>query len=220
MNSIHESIFFTHRILPLIILGLIILFVFIAIILYKIVKNKYIANSIIYSLIFLFLYLFLKHIIEVSANNMEWMILIYALFVIIIFVEIIEKVARNRKQESSFLKLIKDFFLALFSISFCYSVIYYILFDINKENFSNVLEDYWYSPFLDFFYYSFSIMTTAEIGNITANTLISKTFITLEIASSFLFVIIIIANYQTIGDLYNKRYSNKTPRKDNKKEQD
>lgn len=119
----------------------------------------------------------------------------------------LEKLAKAFSEKRSFFSLLPTIIAILFVIALNFAIQYNILFDYEKEAFVNIQPECWYKDLVNFFFYSFGILTSSIITQIAAASILAKVLVTLEVLSDFIFIILIIGNYKAIGEsLSNLRF--------------
>ena len=112
----------------------------------------------------------------------------------------LEKLAKAFSEKRSFFSLLPTIIAILFAIALNFAVQYNILFDYEKEAFVNIQPECWYKDLANFFFYSFSVLTSSIITQIAAASILAKVLVSLEVLSAFIFIILIIGNYKVIGE--------------------
>ena len=119
----------------------------------------------------------------------------------------LEKLAKAFSEKRSFFSLLPTIIAILFAIALNFAIQYNILFDYEKEAFVNIQPECWYEDLVNFFFYSFGVLTSSIITQIAAASILAKVLVTLEVLSAFIFIILIIGNYKAIGEsLSNSRF--------------
>ena len=108
--------------------------------------------------------------------------------------------------KNNFVKIIQKNIITLVSLSVNFAIQYNIIFDYNNTYFENVQINNWWSNFEDFFFYSFSIMTNSSISNIRPTSFYTKALSCVEVSASFIVIVLILANYQVIGESLRKYF--------------
>ena len=84
-----------------------------------------------------------------------------------------------------------------------YAADFYCLFRINDTAFSGIASNKNILPeFINFFYYSISVFTTAGFGDIKPNSTSSQVLVSAELMIAFFFTILFIANISHIRESY------------------
>lgn len=146
-------------------------------------------------------------------------ILIFIMMTLITIFSTIEKMSEHISRKVSLSKLIANVFLTLFSLSLMYCIMYYCIYDLYPETFKGVSESNTVVVLFDFFFYSFSIITTIGGTELIPTSVLSKVLVLLEMLTAFLFLIILIANYENVGKSYKnylKELSNKRKQRGSK----
>ena len=112
----------------------------------------------------------------------------------------LEKLAKVFSEKRSFFSLLPAIIAILFAIALNFAIQYDILFDYEKEAFMKIQPECWYKDLANFFFYSFSVLTSSIITQIAAASILAKVLVSLEVLSAFIFIILIIGNYKVIGE--------------------
>lgn len=87
-----------------------------------------------------------------------------------------------------------------------YAADFYCLFRINEIAFSGVpLRENIINEFINFFYYSISVFTTAGFGDIKPNSSTAQILVSAELMIAFFFTILFIANISHIRESYKNK---------------
>jgi hypothetical protein len=87
-----------------------------------------------------------------------------------------------------------------------YAADYYCLFRISEVAFSGVpLRESIIREFINFFYYSISVFTTAGFGDIKPNSTTAQILVSTELMIAFFFTILFIANISHIRESYKQK---------------
>lgn len=167
---------------------------------------KYLPE-ILYPIVLFVLYFLLKYSglfedIFTKVGLICFYIFIFLLMIFAVIITIFQKLEKYAENKISFPKLVGYFFLMLFSISLSFTFLYVVVYDVYPNSFSEVLCDNTLYSFFDFFCFSFGIMTTTGISEITANTILSKLLVMVESTTAFFYIILLLANYQNIVDSF------------------
>ena len=127
-------------------------------------------------------------------------ILILVLLDLFYVIYILDKLANAFSEKKSFFSLLPIIIGILFAIALNFAIQYNILFDYEKEAFMNIQPECWYKDLANFFFYSFSVLTSSIITQIAAASILAKVLVSLEVLSAFIFIILIIGNYKVIGE--------------------
>lgn len=134
-------------------------------------------------------------------------IIIYLLFVVVVIFGLIEKFGQYVSESLTFPKLIWHIIISLFSIVLCFGFTFNALFFFDKTMFNNVSENGCFEEALQFVYYSFGLLFSVDICDIKATSLVSQGVVALEALASFLVLVILLANYENIGRIFNQKNS-------------
>lgn len=177
---------------------------------YKIIEpfvEKYIPVILLYP-IFLFILLVCIDLISIEDYLSDQFnisaIIIYLLFVAIVIIGLIEKFGQYISESLTFPKLILYIILSLFSVVLCFGFAFNALFFFDGNMFTNVSGNGYFEQAIQFVYYSFGIMFSTEICDIKAISLISQGVVIAESLSSFIVIVILLANYENIGRIFNQ----------------
>ena len=158
--------------------------------------------------------------LETNKDELGWE---YGLILYLVLIDLyciaytLEKMAKAFSEKRSFFSLLPTIIAILFAIALNFAIQYNILFDYEKEAFVNIQPECWYKDLVNFFFYSFGVLTSSIITQIVAASILAKVLVTLEVLSAFIFIILIIGNYKAIGEsLSNLRFLHG---ENNKKEQ-
>lgn len=141
--------------------------------------------------------------LENYKDELGWeyaFILILVLLDLFYIVYILDKLANAFSEKKSFFSLLPTIIVILFAIALNFAVQYNILFDYEKEAFMNIQPECWYKDLANFFFYSFSVLTSSIITQIATASILAKVLVSLEVLSAFIFIILIIGNYKVIGE--------------------
>lgn len=119
-------------------------------------------------------------------------------------------------QKKSFPQIIFYILSSLFSVVLCFGFTYNALYYYDNSMFSFVVNDGIFGEALQFVYYSFEIMFNTEVSDIKAENYWSQGINILESLTSFLVIVILIANYENIGKMFKE--DNKLPMDSNVQE--
>ena len=91
-----------------------------------------------------------------------------------------------------------------------FAIQYDILFDFYPDAYKNIEVGCWYQSLAEFMFYSFGLITGNGISEIVPLTFVAKLLSSLEVLYSFVFLVILLANYKEIGELFSsdKRENN------------
>ena len=145
---------------------------------------------------------------ELTAENdtigfIPTMFLILIFFAAFTLVYLGEKAGKFISKESSFLKFLSYIFLVLLSLVLNFAIQYDILFDFYPDAYKNIEVGCWYQSLAEFMFYSFGLITGNGISEIVPLTFVSKLLSSLEVLCSFVFLVILLANYKEIGKLFS-----------------
>ena len=175
--------------------------------------EKYVWKYIPYSIripIFMFLMLIVVKYTAISSDdnfaNQLYLgaIIIYFMMAFISVYELMEKFGIYVSQKMTFSKFLFQIFLSLLSITLCFGFTYNALYYYDNSMFSSVINDGVFKEALQFVYYSFEIMFNTDVSDIRAEKYLSQGITILESLTSFLVIVIIIANYENIGKLFKR----------------
>lgn len=170
---------------------------------------KYVPYSICYP-VFLFITLaFMKHLQASNQDDFANQLYLASLFIyvivsLIIAYELMEKFGIYASKEMSFEKFLFQIFLSLISIVLCYGYAYNALYYYDSSSFLYVTNNGVFYEFLQFAYYSFEIMFNTDISEIKADNYFSQGITIIESLTSFLVIVLLIANYENIGNMLKK----------------
>lgn len=170
---------------------------------------KFIPYGIGYPVLMFLLLAAVKYISNSSDNDFVnqlciGAIIFYFLAAITSIYELMEKFGFYVSQRTTFSKFLLQIFLSLLSIVLCFGFTYNALYYYDNSMFSSVVNDGIFMEALQFVYYSFEIMFNTEISEIRAVKYLSQGINILESLTSFFVIVILIANYEYIGKLFNK----------------
>lgn len=129
---------------------------------------------------------------------------------------LMEKFGVYVSQRMTFAKFLVQIFMSLLSIVLCFGFSYNALYYYDNSMFSSVVNDGIFGEALQFVYYSFEIMFNTEVSDIKAENYWSQGVNILESLTSFLVIVILIANYENIGKMFKE--DNKLPMDSNVQE--
>lgn len=170
--------------------------------------EKYVNPCITMPILFLFIHFAFTYtgFTEEIITKDSWAFFVVFYLIISILATVlytVEKMAEYMSRKVSLSKLISYVFLILFSLSLMYCIMYYCIFDLYPNCFEGVsCSSNSVVKLFDFFFYSFSIMTTIGGTEVTPITLLSKSLVLLEMITAFLFIVVLIANYENVGRAY------------------
>lgn len=114
---------------------------------------------------------------------------------------ICEKAGELISKETNFWKFIISILIVLLSLSLSFSVQYYVLYLYNPDYFDNVPNS---NCILEFLIFSFGVITNTTTSSILPNALVTKAIMCSEVLVSFIYLLVILANYGQIGKLLKK----------------
>lgn len=150
--------------------------------------------------------------LELTAEN-DTIGFIPSMFLVLIFfaaftlVYLGEKAGKFISKESSFLKFLLYIFLVLLSLVLNFAIQYDIMFEFYPNAYKNIDVGCWYQSLAEFMFYSLGLILGNGISEIVPVTFMAKLLSSLEVLCSFIFLVILLANYKEIGELFssNKR---------------
>ena len=145
---------------------------------------------------------------ELTAENdtigfIPSMFLILIIFAAFTLVYLGEKAGKFISKESSFLKFIIYIFLVLLSLVLNFAIQHVIMYDFYPDAYKNIEVGCWYQSLAEFMFYSFGLITGNSISEIVPVTFVAKLLSSLEVLCSFVFLVIMLANYKEIGKLFS-----------------
>ena len=145
---------------------------------------------------------------ELTAENdtigfIPSMFLILIIFAAFTLVYLGEKSGKFISKKSSFLMFLLYIFLVLLSLVLNFAVQYDIMFDFYPDAYKNIVVECWYQSIAEFMFYSFGLITGNGISEIVPVTFVAKLLSSLEVLCSFVFLVIMLANYKEIGKLFS-----------------
>lgn len=145
---------------------------------------------------------------ELTAENdtigfIPSMFLILIIFAAFTLVYLGEKSGKFISKKSSFLMFLLYIFLVLLSLVLNFAVQYDIMFDFYPDAYKNIVVECWYQSLAEFMFYSFGLITGNGISEIAPVTFVAKLLSSLEVLCSFVFLVIMLANYKEIGKLFS-----------------
>jgi len=145
---------------------------------------------------------------ELTAENdtigfIPSMFLILIIFAVFTLVYLGEKSGKFISKKSSFLMFLLYIFLVLLSLVLNFAVQYDIMFDFYPDAYKNIVVECWYQSLAEFMFYSFGLITGNGISEIVPVTFVAKLLSSLEVLCSFVFLVIMLANYKEIGKLFS-----------------
>ena len=141
--------------------------------------------------------------LETNKDELGWE---YGLILFLVLIDLfciayaLEKLEKAFSEKRSFFSLLPTIIAILFAIALNFAIQYNILFDYEKEAYVNIQPECWYKDLANFFFYSFSVLTSSIITQIAAASILAKVLVSLEVLSAFIFIILIIGNYKVIGE--------------------
>lgn len=132
-------------------------------------------------------------------------IIVYFLFTFYVVYELMEKFGIYVSRKMSISKLIFQILLSLISIVLCFGFAYNALYYYDSSMFSSVISEGIFKDALQFSYYSFEIMFNTDVSDIRAENYFSQGITIIESLTSFIIIVILIANYENIGKLFKER---------------
>lgn len=141
-------------------------------------------------------------------------IIIYLLFVVFVIFRLMEKFGRYISESMTFPRLILHIIISLLSIVLCFGFAYNSLFFFDETMFVNVSGNGYFEKAIQFIYYSFGLLFSTDICDIKATSLISQGVVIIESLTSFLVIVILLANYENIGRIFNQKNSIHRERKE------
>ena len=118
-----------------------------------------------------------------------------------------EKFGHYISKSMTFPRLIWHIIISLFSIVLCFGFAYNSLFFYDETMFVNVSGNGYFEKAIQFIYYSFGLLFSTDICDIKATSLISQGVVIFETLTSFLVIVILLANYENIGRIFNQNNS-------------
>lgn len=140
-------------------------------------------------------------------------IVLYIMFVVFVIFGLMEKFGQYIAESLTFPRLILHIIISLISIVLCFGFAYNSLFFFDETMFVNVSGNGYFEKAIQFIYYSFGLLFSTDICEIKATSLISQGVVILESLTSFLIIVILLANYENIGRIFNQ--NNSIPREQN-----
>lgn len=145
---------------------------------------------------------------ELTAENdtigfIPSMFLFLIIFAAFTLVYLGEKSGKFISKKSSFLMFLLYIFLVLLSLVLNFAVQYDIMFDFYPDAYKNIVVECWYQSLAEFMFYSFGLITGNGISEIVPVTIVAKLLSSLEVLCSFVFLVIMLANYKEIGKLFS-----------------
>ena len=145
---------------------------------------------------------------ELTAENdtigfIPSMFLILIIFAAFTLVYLGEKSGKFISKKSSFLMFLLYIFLVLLSLVLNFAVQYDIMFYFYPDAYKNIVVECWYQSLAEFMFYSFGLITGNGISEIVPVTFVAKLLSSLEVLCSFVFLVIMLANYKEIGKLFS-----------------
>lgn len=170
--------------------------------------NLYLSPFFFYPIIFFGLYkILLYYDIKKNLEGIEASFVLILLFCATTSImKLLNDMVKYVPDKNNFVKIIQKNIITLVSLSVNFTVQYNIIFDYNNTYFENVQINNWWSNFEDFFFYSFSIMTNSSISNIRPTSFYTKALSCVEASASFIVIVLILANYQVIGENLRKYF--------------
>ena len=132
-------------------------------------------------------------------------IVIYLMFVVFVIFGLMEKFGQYISESLTFPRLILHIIISLFSIVLCFGFAYNSLFFFDETMFVNVSGNGYFEKAIQFIYYSFGLLFNTDICDIKATSLISQGVVIIESLTSFLVIVILLANYENIGRIFNQK---------------
>jgi hypothetical protein len=150
--------------------------------------------------------------LELTAENdtigfIPSMFLVLTFFAAFTLVYLGEKAGKLISKESSFLKFLLYIFLVLLSLVLNFAIQYDIMFEFYPDAYENIVGGFGYQSLAEFMFYSLGLILGNGISEIVPVTFMAKLLSSLEVLCSFIFLVILLANYKEIGELFssNKR---------------
>lgn len=146
--------------------------------------------------------------LELTAENdtigfIPSIFLILIIFATFTLVYLGEKAGKFISKKSSFLKFLLYIFLVLLSLVLNFAIQYDILYDFYPDAYKNIEVGCWYQSLAEFMFYSFGLITGNGISEIVPVTFVAKLLSSLEVLCSFIFLVIMLANYKEIGEMFS-----------------
>lgn len=168
---------------------------------------KYIPYSIGYPIIMFLILILVKQFERPEQDDVAKQlylagILSYLLITANVIFELMEKFGKYVGKIMSFPKLLIQIFLSLLSIVLCYGFAYNILYYYDNSMFSSVCYNDIIQETIQFVYYSCEIFFNTDVSDIRAINLISQGLTIVESLTSFLVIVILLANYKNIGNIF------------------
>lgn len=144
-----------------------------------------------------------------DMNNQFYIsaIIIYLLFVVFVIIGLIERFGQYISESMTFSKLMWHIIISLFSIVLSFGFAFNALYFFDETMFANVTGNGYFEKAIQFIYYSFGLLFSTDICDIRATSLISQGVVVVESLISFLVIVILIANYENIGRIFNQKKS-------------
>ena len=135
-------------------------------------------------------------------------IIIFLVIVVFVVFGLMEKFGQYVSESLTFPKLIWHIIISLLSIVLCFGFTFNALFFFDETMFVNVSGNGYFEKAIQFIYYSFGLLFSTDICDIKATSLISQGVVIIESLTSFLVIVILLANYENIGRIFNQKSKN------------
>lgn len=120
---------------------------------------------------------------------------------------LLNSIIKYGPEQKDFLKIIQSITITMFSLSLNFAFQYNIMFDYENASFTNIQKVNWWTDISNLFFYSFSIMTNSSISDIKPISFYTKLLSCVEVCFSFIVIMLILANYQVIGESLRKYFN-------------
>ena len=120
---------------------------------------------------------------------------------------LLNSIIKYGPEQKGFLKIIQSITITMFSLSLNFAFQYNIMFDYENASFTNIQKVNWWTDISNLFFYSFSIMTNSSISDIKPISFYTKLLSCVEVCFSFIVIMLILANYQVIGESLRKYFN-------------
>lgn len=139
-------------------------------------------------------YIILSYITSLST-------LVYLIY--IFFLHIFEQIEDKLKKRIPLWEMLMHLLKAITWLALIFAGYYWCIYYFNNDSFINVIEGDFFEKYFDFIYYSIGIITTAGNSEIIAKTFLAKFTTIIEMVTTFIFIVFLIANYKEIGNPFN-----------------
>ncbi|MDD2191483.1 MAG: hypothetical protein PHO12_02940 [Bacteroidales bacterium] len=168
---------------------------------------------------YLVFHITLKESNNPTCHTNTYYVSAYLLLLIIVFLYLLFQCEKNTdfiNKKIGQLKFIISILSVVLTLSFTFGSFYLCLFMFDSNSFINVSGTKFFEQYFNFWYYSLGVFLMNSSSLITPNSITAKLFTLTEMITSFIAIVIILANYKILLDPFNEYLDERDKEKERK----